>query len=215
MVPVNSPAHGKYRGIDPVDRLALRTVKTDGCWYFGNTPGKYGKLQIDGKTVSAHRFAYETLHGKIPDGMVVRHSCDNPQCVRPDHLALGAPVDNSRDMTSRNRQAKGSRQGAARLSPADVIAMRQARAAGAKYRELAEQFGVSASQVGNVITGHDWGHLPGAAGKTNVKRLTKEQSANAVQRVRNGETHTSVADSYGVSRACISQLMRRTRQKEA
>lgn len=211
----DTSAQGKYRGVNPSDRLTLRTVKTEGCWNFGNTPGKYGKLQICGKTVSAHRFAYEQLHGPIPEGMVVRHSCDNPQCVRPDHLSLGAPVENSRDMTSRDRQAKGSRQGSARLSPADVIAMREARAAGATYRDLASQFGVSTSQVGNVITGHDWGHLPGAVAPTIPNRLTKEQSANAVQRVRNGETHQSVADSYGVSRASISKLMSRTRQKEA
>jgi hypothetical protein len=59
-----------------------------------------------GTRLSAHRFIYETLIGEIPDGKLVRHSCDNRACINPDHLLLGTSYDNSQDMVSRNRQAR-------------------------------------------------------------------------------------------------------------
>lgn len=71
-------------------------------------PFDYGVIgrRIDGKTrtFKAHRVVYEYLHGPIPDGMVVMHTCDNPPCVRPDHLRLGTQGDNLRDMIAKGRR---------------------------------------------------------------------------------------------------------------
>ena len=46
------------------------------------------------RTVTAHRWAYAYHYGEIPPDMDVAHLCDNPRCVRPDHLALQTRKEN-------------------------------------------------------------------------------------------------------------------------
>ena len=75
-----------------------------GCliWSGSKTVERYGRLVKKGKRYLASRLTYERFKGRVPDGLEVCHSCDNPPCVNPDHLFLGTTKDNARD-----RQAKG------------------------------------------------------------------------------------------------------------
>jgi hypothetical protein len=75
------------------------------CWTWtgGSTTGGYGKFWLNGRTISAHRVSYVMHFGTIPDGLLVLHSCDNPPCVRPDHLSLGTYRDNARDSMAKGR----------------------------------------------------------------------------------------------------------------
>lgn len=77
----------------------------DQCWTWnGATTGHgYGTISVDGKQTQTHRYAYELFVGRIPDGAVVMHSCDNPPCVNPRHLSAGSYQDNLTDAINKGR----------------------------------------------------------------------------------------------------------------
>lgn len=79
------------------------------CWIW--TAGKdwdgYGAIKIKRKQIRAHRLMMSICCGEIPAGLMVLHHCDNPSCVRPEHLFLGTSLDNSRDCVSKGRQVSG------------------------------------------------------------------------------------------------------------
>ena len=79
------------------------------CWEWQGTLSTkpngtrgYGKIQWRGVR-GAHRLAYTLTHGPIPDGLLVMHRCDNPPCVRPDHLMLGTVNENNADRDAKGR----------------------------------------------------------------------------------------------------------------
>lgn len=124
----------------------------------GRTTGKnasfmYGTLRVGGKIVAAHRWVYESLVGSIPDGEKVCHRCDNPPCVRPDHLFTGTQKVNIQDAVSKGRMASGERSGRAKVSDAEVERIRALRVAGVKLKPIAEAFGLSESHVANITKG--------------------------------------------------------------
>lgn len=83
-------------------------VKSDKCWNWTGAKSSegYGHFTYFLKTYSAHRTAYEVFNNiKIPEGMLVLHSCDNPACCNPKHLRLGTNKDNSVDRDLRGRWA--------------------------------------------------------------------------------------------------------------
>lgn len=78
------------------------------CWEWrGSTAKGYGQIKVAGAVLRSHRIAYEMFYGPLPDGVEVRHSCDNPLCVNPGHLATGTHQDNMDDKRERGRAYKG------------------------------------------------------------------------------------------------------------
>lgn len=95
--------------MEKVDRFWARVDKDNDCWLWTGTtdPCGYGQVFWDKKAWMAHRLAWTLANGTIPEGMYLLHSCDNPRCVRPEHLRPGTQKENASDMVSRGRSRKG------------------------------------------------------------------------------------------------------------
>jgi hypothetical protein len=87
-------------------RFWAKVSKGDGCWIWtgSRNPKGYGRLNTGNRVRLAHAISWELSHGAVPDGLWVLHRCDNPPCVRPDHLWLGTAADNTADMVAKGRQ---------------------------------------------------------------------------------------------------------------
>lgn len=88
-----------------LDKLIARYKKEGTCWNWtsGKDVNGYGRLWYNGQNSTAHTVAYSVFVGPIPKGLEVRHKCDNPSCINPDHLELGTHADNMRDKSIRKR----------------------------------------------------------------------------------------------------------------
>lgn len=134
--------------------------KSDGCWEWqGNAIKGYGVVKRNGKALRAHRESYRLTNGSVPDNLWVLHRCDNPLCVRPDHLFLGTPKQNVDDMVAKNRQAKGVQQQCAKLTDDDVREARRLHELGVTKRALARQFGVTQRTMVEAIRRITWRHV--------------------------------------------------------
>jgi hypothetical protein len=105
-------------------------VELGECWEWTGCrlPKGYGMFTIQGQTVYAHRVAWEIATGLSADTLCVCHRCDNPPCVRPDHLFIGTHRDNALDCKAKGRHrngvlfgdANGSRKHPERLARGDL-----------------------------------------------------------------------------------------------
>lgn len=85
-----------------------RVTKTESCWLYNRaSKNGYARISVLGYVTQAHQLSWMIANDRfIPKGMVIRHSCDNPTCVRPDHLVLGTQADNMQDMVRRGRAGR-------------------------------------------------------------------------------------------------------------
>jgi hypothetical protein len=158
-----------------LDRFWSKVQKTETCWLW--TASKrhkgYGAfcyerngIKVQGR---AHRFSWELHFGEIPEGLFVLHRCDNPACVRPDHLFLGTNQDNVDDMMAKGRHVAGGarigtdykyRRGTehhnAKLKPSDIQRIRQRRAAGDSYGKISREEQLSIGHVFRIVNKQAW-----------------------------------------------------------
>ena len=95
----------------PEESFAARTERRGDCLIWTGAKGKdgYGRIRIDGRLVQAHRFAWEKVNGKIPDGMLIDHAnhC-SILCCNVEHLRLATPKQNSRNLSGASSNNKSS-----------------------------------------------------------------------------------------------------------
>ena len=121
-------------------------------------PGRdgYPRSRVNGKLDRTHRHVYRKFKGEIPDGMIVRHTCDNRLCCNPDHLVLGTHADNARDRVERGRGAAGEKNGRSKLRSSDVEKIRRLIAGGCRTARIAQQFGVDAVTIRRIRRRATW-----------------------------------------------------------
>ena len=142
------------------EAVAARTLKVGRCWLWTghiNDSG-YGLLILRRHRMRAHRAAWQLSGGDLPPGMSVCHTCDNPWCVRPEHLFLGTHQENMRDGVRKGRVGgrAGELAGRAKLSNADVRAIRLRIHSGEACTKIAQDYPVCAKVIQNIRKGKIW-----------------------------------------------------------
>jgi len=141
-----------------IELFLEKVDKTENCWIWlahRNNKG-YGVINISGVKL-AHRISWEIYVGNIPKGMVVMHKCDNPICVRPEHLGLGTQIDNLKDMYRKGRAALKERRTQSKLTMKIASKIRVAYKSGHfTQRRLAKVFHISQAIVCDVINNKRW-----------------------------------------------------------
>lgn len=213
----------------------VRKRKGRGCWVWKGSvaPNGYGHFYIGpgfgvSGMMNAHRASYLLFVGPLAPGQVVRHKCDNPLCVRPDHLEAGTQGDNCRDTILRGRNRPNAPRGEAnhmtKLTEDQAREARELYATGKwGLRMLGVRYGVTGWAIFNVVTGRTWKHLGppihrevsrftgSHAGERNVHAVLTEDAVRAIRgRYEAGNvTQRQLAEEYGVTRSCIGNIITR------
>ena len=95
-------------------RFWEKVDKSGSCWVWtaGCNRKGYGQFKVSKrKATGAHRVSWELTNGPAPEGAFIDHICHNPRCVRPDHLRLATPKQNSqyRSGPNANNKSTGTR----------------------------------------------------------------------------------------------------------
>lgn len=176
---IRDPESVFWSFVEKQDLVTSPHVNTP-CWLFMGPTTKWGYGSFSpGKRLGighhAHRYAYFLTHGPIPVGIDICHHCDNPPCVRDDHLFPGTNNDNRQDSIRKGRSASGDRNGSrkhpeklprganhwiSRLNESEVSEIRKLCEEGAiKQGDIAGSYGVSQSTVSNIWRRKIWKHV--------------------------------------------------------
>ncbi len=135
----------------------VEVAEPDECWlWLGTLNNKgYGQFYFEAKLWFAHRFVYQLHFGNIPEGLLICHNCDNPQCVNPNHLFLGTYKDNMADCVGKGRHSFGNSSGRP-----SILTMEQKEIIKELYttknytqEEIAKSYGIQQMTVSRIIRG--------------------------------------------------------------
>lgn len=135
-------------------------------WPFARSDNGYGVTTVAGDYALAHRVMCEAVNGPAPTvEHEAAHSCGNGHegCVNPLHLRWATKSENALDAMAHGTKRpmeKGERHKMAKLKDADVLAIRQRRAAGVSNAALCKEYGMSSASISRITTRQSWTHLP-------------------------------------------------------
>lgn len=214
---------GSMIGLPAIKRFELQHKKgdkPDDCWTWTACVDKDGYGRFDGivgtvRYFKAHRFSWALHSGQtIPDGMLVCHSCDNPRCVNPSHLWLGAAVDNVGDMDRKNRRNARIGENAARAKLTEEQALKIL-ADCRPYTQIAADFGVTPMTVSDIKCRRSWSHLKvdfiGHSRRVSPKRGKSDRiNPEIVRHIRASDDRgIDLARRYSVSVQLITAIRKR------
>lgn len=135
----------------------------DDClpWPYAGDGKGYGVMNVDGKVTYIHRRVCERAHGPAPTpSHKATHSCGNGDkaCCTKRHLRWGTQKENMADTIIHGTAPRGERHGCAKLTEADVRAIRSLKGT-AFQRDIAAKFGISRTSVSVIQSRKNWGWL--------------------------------------------------------
>ena len=140
-----------------MQRFWAKVDKSGECWLWTARKDRdgYGRIRYAGNDRNAARVVWMITRSSIPEDFQVLHRCDNPACVRPKHLWLGTSQQNMEDRDRKGRGILGETHHQAKLTEDDVRAIR-ASYPELTYQKLADDYGVSPSQISHVVKRIHW-----------------------------------------------------------
>ena len=196
------------------------------CWPWLAAHNLHGYATFrggDGEQL-AHRYGWRIAFGPIPSGLVICHTCDNPECQNPTHWFLGSPRDNNDDKMRKGRhvpgRSSGPMNGNAVLSEAavgDIVRLYQE---GHTQTDIGVRFGVNARTIGKIVRGERWGHLTGGESVSDPTRRSRgashhnakitQEIADDIRRryASGGVTQQALANEYDIAQRTVSQIVR-------
>lgn len=136
-------------------KIRVEENKRNPCWIWTGSKNKqnYGILFFGenqkSRNVMAHRFSYEYYIGKIPENLIILHSCDNPSCVNPAHLSVGNSQENSLDRDIKGRSSY-------KLTIEKVKEIREQHNNGKSARKLSKEFKINLKNMYNIVNRKSW-----------------------------------------------------------
>jgi hypothetical protein len=224
------------RGHIPLkQRFEEKINKTDLCWEWTgslNIRG-YGVIIVANKKPdTAHRVSYRLYKGEIPPGMCVCHTCDNPKCVRPEHLFLGTRADNNADMVAKGRgvYSRGEKLTRVGLTEQAVAEIKQIRMnTYLTYKQIGQIYGVLPNVVCAICDGRTWKHVapegavvskraserkpidPSTLKKRSGHKILNEEQVREIRRLRatTHMTYDEIGARFGVRKHVVYQIVHR------
>lgn len=160
---------GHARRRDATTRFWAFVVQGPDCWTWRGAKHDFGYGLLKGynrRNEFAYRFSWMIHNGPIPQGLQVLHKCiGQPECTNPRHLYLGTQADNMRDVVAQRRgnwgNARGIRNGNARLTTENILAIRQRYAVlPISMAALGLEFHVCATTICRIVNRRAWRHIP-------------------------------------------------------
>lgn len=132
-------------------------LAADACWLWQGFVASNGYGRINTFRIAAHRAALILAGVDVPEHLDACHTCDVRACVNPRHLYAGSRSRNMLDCSERQRHNKpsGERNARAKLSAADVAAIRERRERGETITRLAREFAVHHATISR-IANREW-----------------------------------------------------------
>lgn len=189
-------------------------VPESGCYLWEKAlvkgVAKFAVRASMGKILTASRVSWTLVNGVIPDGLLVLHKCDNPSCVRPDHLFLGTHKDNHQDRERKNRHPH-SPEASSDLTRDQVLAIYGFQG---PRKQTAEYFGVS-----EVVVSHIWNRKSWTKGidlpKRDGRLTITEEKVLAIYLDCDG-SQTAIGKRHGVGQGVVNKikLLKRKRYRQ-
>jgi uncharacterized protein YerC len=184
---------------------------TTECWEWKGTPDRegYGRIQTKwGIHMGgyAHRVSFQLFVGPIVKG-TINHRCDNPICVRPEHLYDGTMEENMNDRDTRGRHAKlrGTKHGSSIFTDDDLNAIREMRKQGSTYVEIASHYDCNRRTIERLCKGTTYEQTETQPDVIThkQKKLTAEQIAEIKSDPR---TYKVISEDKKISPSIISKI---------